>query len=111
MTHTEQTAGIGHNQPDEPINIGLRLFNSVGQRFPPDARFSTVPLMPGSTIRDLFREYGVQQEGVFLIMVNGRDVTRSLYGGLNTDYELSDGDVVACSGPVPYSWGYGSPVV
>ncbi len=111
MTQLNQPVGIGHNQPNERISVRLRLFNSVGRRFPPDARFATVALMPGSTIRDLFREHGVQLDGIFLIMVNGRDVTRSLYGNLNTDQELNDGDVVACSGPVPYSWGYGSPIV
>jgi len=48
---------------------------------------------------------------VFLALQNGRDVTASLYADLNTERTVDDGDVVALSGPVPYSWGYGSPVV
>ena len=44
-------------------------------------------------------------------MVNGRDVTPLLNGGIETGHLLEDGDVVALSGPVPCSWGYGSPVV
>jgi hypothetical protein len=48
---------------------------------------------------------------VFLALRNGRDVTASLHAELNTERTIDDGDVVALSGPVPYSWGYGSPVV
>jgi hypothetical protein len=44
--------------------------------------------------------------------VNGRDITPGLVGGDIKDYHvLDDGDVIALSGAVPYSYGYGSPVV
>ena len=44
---------------------------------------------------------------------NGRDVTPGIYRGgvVNTEAVLDDGDVIAVSGPVPYSWAYGAPVV
>ena len=44
-------------------------------------------------------------------MRNGRDITPSLYGGVNTQTVLNEDDVIAFSGPVPYSWGYGSAIV
>ena len=40
----------------------------------------------------------------------GRDGHRRLLS-LPAGSTIDDGDVVALSGPVPYSWGYGSPVV
>jgi hypothetical protein len=44
--------------------------------------------------------------------VNGRDITPGLVGDSIRDYHvLDDGDVIALSGAVPYSYGYGSPVV
>jgi hypothetical protein len=45
-------------------------------------------------------------------LVNGRDITPGRVGDGIRDYHvLDDGDVVALSGAVPYSYGYGSPVV
>lgn len=32
-------------------------------------------------------------------------------GNINTEAGMSDGDVIALSGPVPYSYGYGAPAV
>ena len=51
--------------------------------------------------------------GIFLVLRNGRDITPGIYQGgvVNADAGLSDGDVIAFSGPVPYSYGYGAPVV
>jgi hypothetical protein len=50
---------------------------------------------------------------IFLVLRNGRDVTPGIYQGgvVNTEVALDDGDVIAFSGPVPYSWAYGAPVV
>ena len=47
---------------------------------------------------------------VFLVLLNGRDVTPTLKAPLNVDEVLSDSDAIAFSGPVPYSAGYGAPV-
>jgi hypothetical protein len=48
---------------------------------------------------------------VHLAFCNGRDVTPSLKDPINAEHAVEAGDVVALSGPVPYSWGYGAPVV
>ena len=45
-------------------------------------------------------------------MVDRRDVTPGRVGApVNRGHEIVEGDVVALSGPVPYSDGYGAPVV
>ena len=102
---------IGHNRTGLVIQTEVRMFNSL-------ARHNGAPLEPkilsiaaGSTLGDLLREMELPAARVHLALVNGRDVTPHLEGGIETGHPLQDGDVVALSGPVPYSWGYGSPVV
>jgi len=68
-------------------------------------------LKPGSTIADVVERLRIPLDNVFLVLLNGRDVTPTLKGPLNVDEFLEDGDVIAFSGPVPYSAGYGAPVV
>jgi hypothetical protein len=50
---------------------------------------------------------------IFLVLRNGRDITPGIYQGgqVNQDVVLDHGDIIAFSGPVPYSFGYGAPVV
>jgi sulfur carrier protein ThiS len=68
-------------------------------------------LPAGSTVGDILEELGIPADKVHLALRNGRDVTPSLHTRINTETALDEGDVIALSGPVPYSWGYGSPVV
>ncbi len=102
---------IGHNRAGLAIEIEVKLFNSL-------ARHNGMPLAPrvmriaaGSTLGDMLRHIELPAARVHMALVNGRDVTPGLEGGIETEHPLQDGDVVALSGPVPYSWGYGSPVV
>ena len=103
--------GIGHNVRGATIAVEARLFNSLTGFAPPGRARQTVHLPAGSTVGDLMRVLGLPAHEVFLVLRNGRDVTRSLHGPVNTEAVLDHGDVVAFSGPVPYSWGYGAPVV
>lgn len=87
------------------------MFNSL-TRFASGRRICRqVGLPAGSTIADLMGRLSVPERDVFLILRNGRDITRSLHTTLNTGALLNDGDVIALSGPIPYSWGYGAPVI
>ena len=97
--------------PDEPLRVQVRLFNAVAARM--GARTGTVELEmpPGSTIADIVQRLNIPLDSVFLVLRNGRDVTPTLRGPLNVEEFLEDGDVIAFSGPVPYSAGYGAPVV
>ena len=91
--------------------IQTKLFNSLTKFANGGDVFRTLTMPAGSTVGDLIDELSVPESAIFLVLRNGRDVTPSLYGGINTDEVLSQDDVVALSGPVPYGWGYGSPVV
>jgi hypothetical protein len=105
-------AGIGHNRAGAAIEIEVKFFNSLaafaGGRGP---RFR-LALGEGATVGEVLALLGVPLREVFLAFVNGRDVTPGLLGAaLRTGHELENGDVLALSGPVPYSFGYGIPVV
>lgn len=103
---------IGHNSQDYAFTVTIRLFNSihryaadVGGQFEFDVR-------PGETVGEIARRLGIPTREIFLILVNGRDISPGLVGGpVRESRQLEAGDVVAFSGPVPYSFGYGAPVV
>ena len=71
----------------------------------------TVEMPAGSSVGDVLRELKIPGDKVHLALLNGRDITPSLYAAVNENAMLDEGDVLGLSGPVPYSWGYGSPVV
>lgn len=102
---------LGHNSQGVFIEVEVRLFNSISRYANGGGIRQRVSLAAGSTVGDLLAQYGIPGEAVYLAFVNGRDITPSLNGEIRTGYELDEGDVIAFSGPVPYSWGYGSPVV
>ena len=102
---------IGHNLGDLTIEVEVRLFNSLSRFGGRDGHRRILSLPAGSTIGDVLGRLHIPPGEVFLALQNGRDVTQSLYADLNTERTINEGDVVALSGPVPYSWGYGSPVV
>jgi hypothetical protein len=102
---------IGHNLGDLTIEVEVRLFNSLSRFGGPDGHRRILSLPAGSTIGDVLDRLRIPPGKVFLALQNGRDVTPSLYADLNTERTIDEGDIVALSGPVPYSWGYGSPVV
>lgn len=104
------TAGIGHNRAGVTVDVEVRLFNSLAS-YAPEGRPQHLTMPAGTSVGDMIRQLGLPPDRVFLVLVNGRDVTASLHGPINTARVLEDGDVVAFSGPVPYSWGYGAPVV
>ena len=103
--------GIGDNRQTLPrIRVSVKAFNSLtaylGGCGPVDAEFAA-----GATVGDVVRRFGVPYERVYLVLVNGRDITSGLGCLVNLDRELEEGDVVMLSGPALYSRGYGAPVV
>ncbi|WP_035693339.1 MoaD/ThiS family protein [Azospirillum halopraeferens] len=103
-------AAIGHNSRSTRIAVEVKLFNSLS-RHGNGKPFHALALSAGATVGDVVRHFAIPADSVYLVLVNGRDVTRTLGDGVNLDRELDDGDVVALSGPVPFSWGYGAAVV
>lgn len=105
-------AGVGHNSGDAVINVEVRFFNSLHRHRPGDdsGRFLTLPV--GSTVGNILSRFNIAEKDVFVVFRNGRDITPGLVGdAVRSSCEISDGDVIALSGPVPFSYGYGAPVV
>ncbi len=110
--HMQVAANIGHNARFAEITVEVRMFNSLAAgRGRQNGRVAlTVPA--GTTVGEIASRIGLSARDIFLVLVNGRDVTPGRVGrGINGQRALEDGDVVAFSGPVPFSWGYGAPVV
>jgi hypothetical protein len=113
MEHRDNGAPgmLGHNIQNITMTVEVRLFNSL-------TRFSDDGLKPlkmgvpaGSSVGDVLRELKIPGDKIHLVLLNGRDITPSLHTAVNENAVLNEGDVLGLSGPVPYSWGYGSPVV
>ena len=105
-------AGIGDNSADATVCVEARLFNSLTKFAARNSWRQTFILPAGSTTGDLARQLKLPRSEIFLILHNGKDVSKGLVGApVNLDTVLADGDVIAFSGPVPYSYGYGAPVV
>ncbi|MBT4890067.1 MAG: MoaD/ThiS family protein [Rhodospirillales bacterium] len=103
---------IGHNSKDVHISVEVRLFNSVGCYNPNEKGWPVVTVPAGGSIGDVAKKLGVPTKEIFVAFVNGKDFTPGLVGDdIRTSYELEDGDVVAFSGPVPFSYGYGAAIV
>lgn len=103
---------VGHNAQAATLAVEVRLFNAMQKYAGPEGWRLERQLPAGATIGDLVQAIGLPAREIFLIMLNGRDVTGGLVGDpVNLQRTLEDGDVVAFSGPVPYSFGFGAPVV
>jgi hypothetical protein len=119
MNDQPTLSSLGHNSQYVSIEVEVRLFNSISKRADgvskradggPPRRKLRVPV--GTTVGHIARQLGIAIDEIFLVLVNGRDITPGLIGEQIKDYHmLDDGDVVAFSGAVPYSFGYGAPVV
>lgn len=106
-----QASMIGHNSGDTKITINVRLFNAMHTHGNPDAVREPLEYPAGTTVGEIFKDLELPRKHLFLILVNGRDISPGLVGDLYFNHELEDGDTIAFSGPVPYSFGYGAPVV
>ena len=102
---------INHNSQDATVTIEVRFFNKLYD--PMKKRMKEqVDLPVGSRIRDLVKLLKLTREDIYLVMINGKDISPGRVGDpVNLVPELEDGDVVALSGPVPMSGGYGSAIV
>jgi len=102
---------LGHNVRGVTVTVEVRLFNSLHRYGGNKGAAITLSLPAGSSVGDILQELAIPADKVFLALRNGRDITPSLHTRINAEAALDEGDVIALSGPVPYSWGYGSPVV
>jgi len=112
MDVSNETAQIGHNSGEVNISVQVRLFNSMHRYSRVGLEHETLSVPAGSTVGDLVKEFGIPLKDIYVVFKNGRDITPGCLGVVINEYAaLSDGDVIAFSGPIPFSWGYGAPVV
>lgn len=101
----------GHNATGITLTIELRLFNTLSRYGGKNGSGEQLEVPAGSTVGDIIKMLNIPRRKVYLALRNGRDVSPGLYGDINMEAFLEEGDVTALSGPVPYSYGYGAPVV
>ena len=94
------------------IEIQLRFFNSLVRYAKRGGRVSR-QFSAGATVADALDAIEVPVPEIFLLLHNGRNIMRGFgcNSGIETDHVLADGDVLALSGPIPFSRGYGSAVI
>ena len=104
--------GPGHNSRDLVVEIEVRFFNALTRFAAAGETRRKMQVPVGTTVGELARDLAIPKDKIFLALVNGRDITPGLVGApLRESHLLEAGDVVAFSGAVPYSYGYGAPVV
>jgi len=112
MIAENETAQIGHNSGDVNVSVEVRLFNSLHRYSRVGLKHETLNFPAGSTVGDIVKEFQIPLKDIYLVLRNGSDITPGCLGVvINKHAVLNDGDVIALSGPVPFSWGYGAPVV
>jgi hypothetical protein len=93
------------------IQVEIRLFNSLCKYGNGANRFR-FKLPKDTTVGGALKRIDVPEKEIFLLMHNGKNIMRGFgfESGVETEHILKDGDILAFSGPVPFSRGYGSPV-
>lgn len=106
-------ASAGHNADGAVVRIEARFFNSLARYSGTDGLCRKLELPAGASVGELIALLKLPVSEIFLVLRNGRDITPGIYQGgvVNMGVVLDDGDTIAFSGPVPYSWAYGAPVV
>ena len=105
-------APLGHNIRGATIEVEVRMFNSIARRRDEPGDRLHLTVAAGTTVGALADQLGIPRADLFLVLVNGRDITPGLVGAeVKGSREIEHGDVIAFSGAVPYSYGYGAPVV
>ena len=103
---------LGHNIENAVISVEVRLFNSLTRYAGPEGARRRMMLPAGTTVGELAARLAIPTADLFLVLVNGKDITPGLVGdAVRHQHQIEEGDVVAFSGAVPYSYGYGAPVV
>ncbi len=103
---------LGHNIKDAVTCVELRLFNSLTRYGGTEDARRRLMLPAGTTVGNLAARLAIPRAALHLVLVNGRDITPGLVGdAVREQHQVEEGDVVAFSGAVPYSYGYGAPVV
>lgn len=88
------------------IEVNIRLFNSLSRY---GARVLSLP--EASTVADALEHLRLPEPKVYMSLLNGRSIMTGPGGHIERQHVLRDGDTLAFSGPVPFSRGYGAPII
>ena len=89
-------AHLGHNIADMDVNVEFRFFNAIARYAGPRGMRQKMTVPAGTTVGELADRLGVPRKELFLVLVNGPDITPGLVGDDIKDYHvLDDGDVIA----------------
>ncbi|MCP3663380.1 MAG: hypothetical protein GY696_12945 [Gammaproteobacteria bacterium] len=88
------------------MKIEVRLFNSLGRY-----GVNSLQLPDAATVDLALSNLAIPESEIYLTLLNGRNIMTALGGDIERHHPLTDGDVLALSGPVPFSRAYGAPVV
>ena len=94
------------------VEIEIRLFNSLG-RYAPSAGHRFALRLPGAaTVGDALARLAIPRGRIFVLWLNGRNLKEGVgfAAAIEEQTALASGDVLALSGPIPYSTAYGTPV-
>lgn len=86
--------------------IEVRIYNSL-QRFVEVPRLMLEAKDP-ITVANIVRTLRIDGDEIYVAFKNGKPLGRGLAAAAET--VITDGDILALSGPIPFSWGYGAPV-
>ncbi len=90
----------------EEIEIELRLFNSLGRY----GSSGVLQIPKNTTVGEVVANLAIPHHEIYVSWLNGHNIMESLGGVLEAGHALEQGDVLALSGPVPFSRSYGTPV-
>lgn len=91
------------------IPVEIHFFNSL-RRFGPPGGVLRTTVPPQTRVAELAEQLGLPPGAIYVTFQNGRNVMTTNGGSIEADAEISCGDRLAFSGPVPFSRGYGVPV-
>lgn len=92
------------------IEVRVHLYNSM-REYGRGESVLRVSLPEKSTIADVVDRLGIPRGEIFLLLHNGWNISARLDERSDLSAPLREGDRLAVSGPVPFSRGYGAPVV
>ena len=95
-------------QPVDTIAIEVRFYNSL-TKYTESPRFAErIDVPSDTTVGDLVARYKLPIGGIARVLCNGRDMNPGRFSGRAFDLgaSISDGDVIAFTGPLPDIPGY-----
>lgn len=94
------------------VEIEVRLFNSLARYARRQGPCFPLRLAPAATVGDALAQLAIPRRRIFVLWLNGHNIKAGVGfdAAIEEHLPLASGDVLALSGPIPYSSAYGTPV-